>query len=151
MKRIKRNKTRKGTRKNNIRSTRNLHFFPSFSLQVTQAGAYHYLCTRNNNFSNRQQKGRILVVEGEIHEFEVGKRGTVFNSRDIKLTVPPMAFQTVVKLRLQRRLSMASAPHKAISDFFTLTPAETRVEGPKPMTVEIQLDANSLKGASQWF
>ena len=26
------------------------------------AGQYHYMCTRNNNFSNRSQKGTILVT-----------------------------------------------------------------------------------------
>ena len=25
--------------------------------QVTSAGVVHYMCTRNNNFSNRDQKG----------------------------------------------------------------------------------------------
>lgn len=25
------------------------------------AGTYHYMCTRNNNFSNRGQKGKITV------------------------------------------------------------------------------------------
>ena len=25
------------------------------------AGTYYYMCTRNNNFSNRSQKGKIIV------------------------------------------------------------------------------------------
>jgi hypothetical protein len=29
--------------------------------KVTGVGDYHYLCTRNNNFSNRSQKGKINV------------------------------------------------------------------------------------------
>ena len=29
--------------------------------KVTQAGTYHYMSTRNNNFSNRDQKGRVIV------------------------------------------------------------------------------------------
>lgn len=30
--------------------------------KVTGVGTYHYMCTRNNNFSNRSQKGRIVVT-----------------------------------------------------------------------------------------
>jgi len=30
--------------------------------KVTGAGTYHYMCTRNNNFSNRSQKGKIIVA-----------------------------------------------------------------------------------------
>ena len=30
---------------------------------VSQAGIYNYLCTINNNFSNRSQKGKIEVKE----------------------------------------------------------------------------------------
>jgi hypothetical protein len=31
-------------------------------LKPNKAGHYHYMCTRNNNFSNRSQKGSIVVV-----------------------------------------------------------------------------------------
>jgi len=31
-------------------------------MQVTETGFFNYLCTRNNNFSNRSQKGKIEVV-----------------------------------------------------------------------------------------
>lgn len=30
--------------------------------KVTGTGTYHYMCTRNNNFSNRSQKGKIIVT-----------------------------------------------------------------------------------------
>jgi len=32
-------------------------------MRVSKAGFYNYLCTRNNNFSNRSQKGIVEVVE----------------------------------------------------------------------------------------
>jgi hypothetical protein len=31
-------------------------------VRPTKAGLYHYMCTRNNNFSNRSQKGAIVVT-----------------------------------------------------------------------------------------
>ena len=30
--------------------------------KVTGTGTYHYMCSRNNNFSNRSQKGKIIVT-----------------------------------------------------------------------------------------
>lgn len=30
--------------------------------QVNKLGTYHYMCTRNNDFSNRDQKGRVTVM-----------------------------------------------------------------------------------------
>ena len=32
-------------------------------VKVTRSGIYHYMCTRNNHFSNRSQKGRLIVTE----------------------------------------------------------------------------------------
>lgn len=31
--------------------------------EVSKLGIFHYMCTRNNNFSNRSQKGKIKVVD----------------------------------------------------------------------------------------
>lgn len=33
--------------------------------KVTQLGTYYYMCTRNNNFSNRDQKSKIIIQEGD--------------------------------------------------------------------------------------
>ena len=30
--------------------------------QVNKLGTYNYMCTRNNDFSNRDQKGRVTVM-----------------------------------------------------------------------------------------
>ena len=40
------------------------YFPPSCSLPLLQMkkGTYFFMCTRNNNFSNRAQKGRMTVV-----------------------------------------------------------------------------------------
>jgi len=40
---------------------------PYFDLgprQATGVGTYNYMCTRNNNFSNRSQKGKIIIEDG---------------------------------------------------------------------------------------
>ena len=43
--------------------------------KVTRTGVYHYLSTRNNNFSNRSQKGRIIVDNIKIVYQSIGITG----------------------------------------------------------------------------
>lgn len=43
--------------------------------KVTRGGTYHYMCTRNNNFSNRSQKGRIICSEAKIEFKSIGWNG----------------------------------------------------------------------------
>ena len=43
--------------------------------EVTQIGTYHYLCTRNNNFSNRSQKGKLIVTDRPITLNRIGWNG----------------------------------------------------------------------------
>ena len=43
--------------------------------QVTQVGTYYYLCTRNNNFSNRDQKSKIIVQSNPYSNARVGALG----------------------------------------------------------------------------
>ena len=43
--------------------------------KITSVGTYHFLCTRNNNFSNRSQKGKIIVVEQTVSTDRIGWNG----------------------------------------------------------------------------
>ena len=45
--------------------------------KITRRGVYHYLCTRNNNFTNRSQKGKIIVVENPMTSARIGLNGGV--------------------------------------------------------------------------
>ncbi|EGD81580.1 hypothetical protein PTSG_02295 [Salpingoeca rosetta] len=45
--------------------------------RVTGVGTYHYMCTRNNNFSNRSQKGKIVVTEAPQTTAPIGSRGGI--------------------------------------------------------------------------
>lgn len=42
---------------------------------TSPAGIYHYMCTRNNNFSNRDQKGRLIVYTHPIAQSSIGAMG----------------------------------------------------------------------------
>jgi len=43
--------------------------------KVTKQGCWNYLCTRNNNFSNRAQKGKMCVTQGDVGDVLVGSGG----------------------------------------------------------------------------
>jgi hypothetical protein len=43
--------------------------------KVTANGIYHYMCSRNNNFSNRSQKGKIVVSNTAVASKKIGWNG----------------------------------------------------------------------------
>lgn len=43
--------------------------------KLNKQGCWNYLCTRNNNFSNRAQKGKLCVTEGDVGAVLVGSGG----------------------------------------------------------------------------
>ncbi len=50
--------------------------------KVTKSGIYHYLCTRNNNFSNRSQKGRIICNDVRTVHQPIGVNGGSVKTSD---------------------------------------------------------------------
>lgn len=58
---------------------------PYFDLgprKVTQVGTYHYVSTRNNDFTNRDQKARIMVTNMAFKEGALGFQGGVMSLPD---------------------------------------------------------------------
>merc|ERR1712136_344154 len=56
-------------------------------LKVTMEGVFNYLCTRNNNFSNRSQKGRITSTSFQARSAEVTYSGAVVVEGASKLEI----------------------------------------------------------------
>eukprot|EP00731_Ephydatia_muelleri_P011705 Em0006g599a len=54
--------------------------------KVTQLGTYYYMCTRNNNFSNRDQKSKIIIQEGDKAAPKLGGTLTLSNRHKMKKT-----------------------------------------------------------------
>ncbi|WP_411023192.1 hypothetical protein, partial [Salmonella sp. s51228] len=48
--------------------------------KVTRIGTYYYLCTRNNNFTNRSQKGVVIVTPEQVTTAVAGVSGTVLET-----------------------------------------------------------------------
>jgi len=43
--------------------------------KVTEPGIFRYLCTRNNNFTNRSQKGLVKILIDLIRQALIGWNG----------------------------------------------------------------------------
>jgi len=52
--------------------------FQSTPVKMNTPGCTNYLSTRNNNFSNRAQKGKFCVAEGDVGEVRVPSSGTSY-------------------------------------------------------------------------
>jgi len=79
---------------------------PYFDLgpqQVTQPGIYHYLCSRNNNFSNRGQKAKIVVLDGSAPQIQqLGWLGGTIQQSEAKVVATEGSFSNpqVISLNL---------------------------------------------------
>jgi len=113
--------------------------------RVTKNGIYNYLCTRNNNFSNRSQKGKIVVSETEIAAAAIGWNGGSFTSGSANLYVAQGALLGLTTF------TMTSTPASATnadfsepaSDFVTVLPIQfTSSQG--MVRVRITFKANPL-------
>jgi len=45
--------------------------------KITSSGTYNYMCTRNNNFSNRSQKGRLIATSNVFSSATVDQSGNI--------------------------------------------------------------------------
>ena len=50
-------------------------YYDGGAVQIADTGVIHYMCTRNNAFSNRDQKGIIIVVDFDFSYDTIGKNG----------------------------------------------------------------------------
>lgn len=111
-----------------------------FDLQprkITKIGVYHYLCTRNNNFSNRNQKGKIVVSKFPVQYKNIGQMGGSLQIKEkAELKVAPHVFDKLVILQLEfwsrekgkahlKEIGKSLPENDGISsDFFLLRPEE---------------------------
>lgn len=63
-------------------------YFDFDAKKVTSSGVFHYMSTRNNNFSNRDQKGVVVSYENEFFDDFIGSNGGVIDFRVGKMTIP---------------------------------------------------------------
>uniref|UniRef100_A0A0B7ALW1 Protein DD3-3 n=3 Tax=Arion vulgaris TaxID=1028688 RepID=A0A0B7ALW1_9EUPU len=113
-------------------------YFNLLPRKVTQKGTYKYMSTRNNNFSNRDQKGKITVTSTPYKTEAIGKMGGILSLEDgvTKMTVEEGTFDSLKIVRLEmlsetdgvNKLKAANRELKEgdnfASDFIVIQPQE---------------------------
>jgi len=67
-------------------------------MQVTETGCWNYVSTRNNNFSNRSQKGTLCVDRGEFNSNDIGYMGGAMMTEDGWLAFPTGSLDTIYSI-----------------------------------------------------
>ncbi|CAF4227371.1 unnamed protein product, partial [Adineta steineri] len=68
----------------------------------TSAGIYHYVSTRNNDFSNRDQKGRIIVQPFQFNYQTIGQNTYTTKLEDTTVIFPEGSVNTTVPIKLSK-------------------------------------------------
>uniref|UniRef100_T1JAG2 Uncharacterized protein n=1 Tax=Strigamia maritima TaxID=126957 RepID=T1JAG2_STRMM len=69
--------------------------------QLTQIGHFNFMCTRNNNFSNRDQKGQIKVIDAHFKTKSIGRKGGRVTVGSSSIKVEEEVLPKLMKLRLE--------------------------------------------------
>ncbi|XP_070559546.1 protein DD3-3-like [Ptychodera flava] len=121
--------------------------------RVTQSGYYHYMCTRNNNFSNRSQKGKLAVVDQQIAAASIGWNGGSLTASDgvASVTIERGTFEDLQRLQLevwgveQGEAALASQGRKIsvganyASDYVVLYPQQQMTPDDKVLTMKMKV------------
>lgn len=77
--------------------------------KMTSVGHYYYLCTRNNDFSNRSQKGKFIVMNNPVSSEGVGWGGATLGDagKGAVLTFPEALFSNQVIVNIMNLDSSA--------------------------------------------
>lgn len=127
--------------------------------KVTKAGVYHFMSTRNNNFSNRSQKGRLVVVAGDVSSDAIGfEGGRVRVGGEAEVVVERGAFEKLRHIRVEmltheefnRRLkaSRRRLVLQPLSAFVVINPEVTMASNGKEMKIFLKIDDQKARGKS---
>jgi len=108
-----------------------------------QTGCWSYVSTRNNNFSNRSQKGTLCIDEGEYAENDVGPSGAAVDGGNGWIMIPQGSMTTIQTFKYQTEES------DVVSDNVWVEPVNMKdflVEGNK-VELGIQYEQRTLSTA----
>nr|XP_039264371.1 protein DD3-3-like [Styela clava] len=126
--------------------------------KVTMVGDFNYMCTRNNNFSNRSQKGKIIVKKSKVSQAYIGQLGgnvTMTGTEDHTQTAayfPPQSLSDPQNVQLevihQDEVALKSRPPNDdyISNFVLLSQNAQASEG-NPIHMSISLESGNGIGS----
>merc|ERR550539_763717 len=119
----------------------------SFQMEPVAAqevGCWSYVSTRNNNFSNRSQKGTLCVDQGEYAENDVGPSGAAVDGGNGWIMIPAGSMTTIQTFKYQ-----TEDTDEAVSDNVWVEPVNMNdflVDGQK-VELGIQYEQRTLSTA----
>jgi hypothetical protein len=90
--------------------------------KTTEKGIYHYLCTRNNNFSNRDQRAKIVVSDEESNSALIGALGGSVSTSSATITFAAGEIAITTVTLTESPSSTSSSLSDVSSSFITVTP-----------------------------
>lgn len=132
--------------------------------KVSQTGTYHYMCTRNNDFSNRDQKGRVTVYPYPQQFTSIGWTGgqITLPTGQASVNVQQGAFTGLQKLTLaewtrdqgdNRLNSMGRSMQygdEYASNFYVLSPESQLTDDAQKVTITIAIDDDAYSPEAYW-
>ncbi len=86
-------------------------------------GIWHYMCTRNNAFTNRGQKGKIVVLNGAVNTSLIGWNGGDVQVGGTRVSVGKAALKTLTAITASSLPNISGATlSDPDSNFVTLSP-----------------------------
>jgi len=134
---------------------------PRFDLgvrKVTKQGVYQYMSTRNNNFSNRSQKGQIVVGDGETREVTVGISESEVKVGGGRVSTGEGVFEISQRLIVESIAVDSFGPvtnsRKAASELLHIAPVgggQFQLQAGKSINIELSFKAPFLHGPVVWW
>jgi len=116
--------------------------------QITTNGIFHYMCTRNDNFSNRNQKGKIVVSNSAATVNVVDANGGQTTASGATLDVKPGALNTLTVVNVVstpfRDSSGVSVSGSSISNVVTVSFDASALAAGQSVTVYIPISMSAL-------
>lgn len=100
--------------------------------KVTKSGIYHYMCTRNNNFSNRDQKAKIVVKDSAAAAAMIGWNGGIVQIPAALVSVPQGTLTTLNSISVES-IDRSQLPDGAggvaspVSEYIIISPTDIPV------------------------
>jgi hypothetical protein len=121
-------------------------YFDAQPQRATKKGIYHYLCTRNNNFSNRDQKAKIVVSDSSEETALVGALGGSIASGSVTITFGSDQLSGLTSITVTESPSTTSSSLADVaSNFITVMPEDL---GGAKFTAKLEFDSDPLRTAA---
>jgi len=128
----------------------------SFAAEPQQAkitGCWSYMSTRNNNFSNRSQKGAICVGTGDFEQNDVGPTGSDVSTDTGSVSAGSGVMKSTVSVSIKTWADPTAVINGVVSNIVELSPlniGEYMVDG-KSADLEIPYQQHSMMTQNMYW